>query len=73
MDRSGPPGVLDQGFFDGLREHGYVVGQNVEIDYRWTEGKSERLPALARDLVDSKVDIIIVAGADLRRPQKPPP
>ena len=64
MDRSGPPGVLDNGFFDGLREHGYVVGQNVEIEYRWTDGKTERLSALARELVDSKVDIIIVAGAD---------
>ena len=70
MDRSGPPGVLDEGFFDGLREHGYVVGKNVEIDYRWTEGKSERLPALARELVDSKVDIIIVAGADATKAAK---
>ena len=70
MDRSGPPGVLDEGFFDGLREHGYVVGQNVEIDYRWTEGKSERLPTLARELVDSKVDIIIVAGADSTKAAK---
>jgi len=64
MDRSGPPGVLDEGFLTGLREHGYVVGQNVAIDYRWTEGKSERLPALARELVANKVDIIVVAGAE---------
>jgi putative ABC transport system substrate-binding protein len=70
MDRSGPPGVLDSGFFDGLREHGYVVGQNVEIEYRWTDGKTERLPALARELVDSKVDIIIVAGADSTKAAK---
>jgi len=70
MDRSGPPGVLDNGFLDGLREHGYVVGQNVEIEYRWTEGKTERLPTLARELVDSKVDIIIVAGADSTKAAK---
>ena len=70
MDRSGPPGVLDQGFFYGLREHGYVVGQNVEIEYRWTEGKSERLSALARELVASKVDVIVVAGADSTKAAK---
>jgi ABC-type uncharacterized transport system substrate-binding protein len=64
MDRSGPPGVLDGGFLAGLREHGYAVGQNIEIEYRWTEGKSERLPALARELVASNVDIIVVAGSD---------
>jgi len=70
MDRSGPPGVLDQGFFEGLREHGYVLGQNVEIEYRWTEGKTERLLALARELVASKVDIIVVAGADSTKAAK---
>jgi len=41
-----------------------VIGQNISIDYRWTEGKSERLPALARELVDNNVDIIVVAGAE---------
>jgi putative tryptophan/tyrosine transport system substrate-binding protein len=70
MDRSGPPGVLDEGFLKGLHEHGYVLGQNIEIDYRWTEGKTERLPALARELVTDKVDIIIVAGADSTRAVK---
>lgn len=70
MDRSGPPSVLDNGFLDGLREHGYVVGQNVEIEYRWTEGRTERLPALVRELVDSKVDIIVVAGADSTKAAK---
>jgi ABC-type uncharacterized transport system substrate-binding protein len=70
MDRSGPPGVLDQGFLDGLREHGYVVGQNLDIEYRWTDGNSERLPALARELVASKVDVIVVAGADSTRAAK---
>jgi putative ABC transport system substrate-binding protein len=70
MDRSGPWGVLDDGFFDGLREHGYVVGQNIEIEYRWTDGKTERLPVIARELVDSRVDIIIVAGADSTKAAK---
>lgn len=70
MDRSGPPGVLDEGFLVGLREHGYVLGKNVDVDYRWTEGKSERLPALARELVADKVDVIIVAGAESTRAAK---
>jgi putative tryptophan/tyrosine transport system substrate-binding protein len=70
MDRSGPPGVLDEGFLAGLREHGYVVGQNVEIEYRWTEGKSERLLALARDLVANKIDVIVVAGAESTKAAK---
>src|SRR5450432_3731217 len=70
MDRSGPAGVLDEGFLSGLREHGYVIGQNISIDYRWTEGKSERLPALARELVANQVDIIIVAGAESTKAAK---
>jgi len=64
MDRAGPPGVLDEGFLSGLRQQGYVIGENISMDYRWTEGKSERLPALARELVASKVDLIVVAGAE---------
>jgi len=70
MDRSGPAGVLDEGFLSGLREHGYVIGQNISIDYRWTDGTSERLPALARELVANQVDIIIVAGAESTKAAK---
>jgi putative tryptophan/tyrosine transport system substrate-binding protein len=46
----------------GLREHGYVEGQNIKIEYRWAHGQYERLPALAADLVHRKVDIIITQG-----------
>src|SRR5215468_1046358 len=49
-------------FLQGLRETGYVEGQNVAIEYRWAEGRYERLPALARDLVDYKVDVIAAFG-----------
>ena len=46
----------------GLREVGYVEGQTIAIEFRWAEGKAERLPALAADLVQRKVDAIIAFG-----------
>ncbi len=45
-----------------LRELGYVEGQGVAIESRWAEGKYERLPRLAADLVQAKVDVIITVG-----------
>src|SRR5215475_475868 len=47
-----------------LRERGYIEGQNIAIEYRYAEGKRERLPELAAELVRLKVDVIVVAGAD---------
>jgi putative tryptophan/tyrosine transport system substrate-binding protein len=46
----------------GLRERGYIEGQNIAFEYRYAEGKLDRLPALAAELVPLKVDIIVVAG-----------
>ena len=46
----------------GLRELGYVEGKNIVIEYRWAEGKPDRLPDLAAELVRLKVDIIVSAG-----------
>jgi len=48
-----------------LRERGYIEGQNIAIEYRYMEGKRDRLPELAADLVRLKVDIIVAAGTDL--------
>jgi putative tryptophan/tyrosine transport system substrate-binding protein len=45
-----------------LRERGYIEGQNIAIEYRYTEGKRDRAPELAAEMVRLKVDIIVVAG-----------
>jgi putative ABC transport system substrate-binding protein len=49
-------------FLQGLRETGYVEGQNVAIEYRWAEDHYDRLAALAADLVGRKVDVIVAGG-----------
>jgi putative ABC transport system substrate-binding protein len=46
----------------GLRDHGYVEGQNIIVEYRWAEGSYDRLPALAADLVRRKVAVIVTQG-----------
>ncbi len=51
-----------EAFRQGLRDLGYIEGRNVAIEYRWAEGKEERLHALAADLVSLGVDIIVTQG-----------
>jgi putative tryptophan/tyrosine transport system substrate-binding protein len=51
-----------EGLRRGLRELGYIEGQNIATEYRYTEGKQDRYPELAAELVRLKVDIIVVAG-----------
>jgi putative ABC transport system substrate-binding protein len=51
------------GFRKGLSEAGFVEGRNIEIDFRWAEGRSDRLPELAADLVRRQVSAIVTLSA----------
>ena len=53
---------LVEPFRQGLRERGYVEGQDVVIEYRWAEGNYERFPGLIAELIGLKVDVIVTAG-----------
>jgi putative ABC transport system substrate-binding protein len=53
---------LVESFRLGLRDHGYVEGGNVRIEYRWADGDYDRLPVLADELVRLKVDVIVTQG-----------
>jgi putative ABC transport system substrate-binding protein len=55
-----PPVI--EGFRQGLRELGYIEGQNIRIEYRWAEGKDDRYPILAAELVALAVDVIFTQG-----------
>src|SRR5262245_56010081 len=49
-------------FHEGLKDGGYVVGQNVSLEFRWAEGRNDRLPELAADLVRRNVNVIVAVG-----------
>src|SRR5215813_11643553 len=51
-----------EGFLQGLREHGYIEGKNIVIEYRFSEDRDDRLPELAAELVRLKVELILASG-----------
>ena len=51
-----------RGFDQGLKEAGYIVGENVAIEYRWSEGQYDRLPAMAVELVRKQVSVIVTGA-----------
>jgi putative tryptophan/tyrosine transport system substrate-binding protein len=59
-----------EAFRQGLRDLGYVEGKNIIIEWRSADGNEDRLPALAAELVQLKVDIIVTGGAAVTRPIK---
>src|SRR5262245_3905303 len=60
-------GPMIEAFRQGLRDLGYVEGRTIVIESRWDEGKIDRLPVLAADLVGLKVDVLVAGGAPATR------
>lgn len=61
------PGPPWEAFRRGLRDLGYIEGRNISIEWRWTEGRLERAPVLAMDLVRLKVDVIVASAPPATR------
>ena len=59
-----------EGFRQGLRDLGYIDGRNVTIDWRWSEGKPDRFPALAQEAVALRPDVIVASGTQAVRAAK---
>ena len=64
LSQTGAAGPNMEAFRQGLRDHGYVEGKTIVIEYRDAEGKPDRLPTLASDLVRLKVNGIVVVGSE---------
>src|SRR6478672_13741285 len=52
-----------QGWLEGLREHGYVVGKNIQIEYRYSEARTEQTPALVAELVAFRPEVIVAVNS----------
>ena len=54
------PGPYVEAFRQGLRDLGYIEGKNILVEYRYAEGKLDRIPSLVAELVQLKVDVLVV-------------
>ena len=65
LNSQSPDGYTERlrGFRQGLKEAGFIEGENVAIDYRWAENQLDRLPALATDLVRRRVAVVVALGS----------
>jgi ABC-type uncharacterized transport system substrate-binding protein len=54
--------VRTRAFREGLRHEGYIEGDNVIVEYRWAENNLDRLPALAKELVQRRVSVLVASG-----------
>ena|SRR5215470_6781526 len=70
LDPGRPPLGLLEAFRQGLSEHGYVEGRNLKIEWRFAEGRNERLPELATELVSLKVDAIFTINTQAAQAAK---
>jgi putative tryptophan/tyrosine transport system substrate-binding protein len=66
---SGESEAVVAAFHRGLAESGYVVGRNVAIEYRWAEGRYDRLPTFAAELAGMRVAAILAAGGPPSQPR----
>jgi ABC-type uncharacterized transport system substrate-binding protein len=64
------PGPYAEAFRQGLRERGYIEGETIAVEYRWAEGRHERLPDLVAELVQRKVDVLVPVGTQPSRAAK---
>src|SRR5262249_2774331 len=61
----GSDAYLVEGFRRGLRENGLIEGQNVALEFRWADGRLDRLPAMAAELIERKVAVLFAGAADV--------
>jgi putative tryptophan/tyrosine transport system substrate-binding protein len=64
LNTQSPESTMMAGFRQGLKETGFVEGQNVAVEYRWAQGQYDRLPELAADLVRRRVAVLAATGGE---------